>query len=82
MKAILTATRRPMLAGTMTRQELVREAEHAFPYPSPIVQRMIEELRGEMTPLKGNKAMPIIEHVHGEGQCPACGAHLNIDLQG
>lgn len=82
MTVQLTATRRPMLAGNMTRAELVREAEHTFPNPSPIVRRMIEELRGEVHKLSDNNGTPIFPPETHPCQCPSCGAHLHIDLQG
>lgn len=86
MKVHLTAARRPMLAGNMTRAELVREAEHLFPNPSPIVQRMIQELRGDVRPVghEGNHATtPIVPDVMLRAcTCPACGSPLTAELQG
>jgi len=80
MKLHLTAVRRPMLAANMTRAELVREAEHTFINPSPLIRRMIEELRGDR--FLRRRDLPVAPHTAcDEGQCPACGAPINIEIQ-
>ncbi len=69
--------RKPVLAGNMTRAELVREAERLFPYPSPIVQRMIEELRSDRKVVhSGTESMPVGAQQCADDQCPACGARI------
>lgn len=78
----LITKRRPMLASTMTRAELVKEAEHMFPNPSAIVARMIAELRGDLG--QPNDALrkaghPVLPGIDAECRCPACGSSLYIE---
>lgn len=78
MSVHLTAKRRPMVFSNMSRAELVREAEHTFPNPSPIVSAMIQHLAGSVDPRGG---MPVPDEVNGECQCPTCGAHLEVEVK-
>lgn len=69
---------RPMIAANMTTTELLREAHHAFPHPTPIIAAMLERLsktHGEL-----HEALASVPSCQPGGlQCPACGAQLQLE---
>lgn len=74
----LTTINTPVVCRNMTRTELIRAAEHAFPYPSPIIHLMLEHLRGNVEPEAAESSAHKPEDaVH----CPACGAQLQVNLE-
>ena len=82
-KVLLEAARRPLVFGNMTSGELIREAEHTFPNPSPIVKMMLAHLRGEHrhhdksgVPA-GDPQTPSRTVHHEEHQCPTCGGTIS-----
>jgi hypothetical protein len=75
----ITAVDVPVVSNNMTVAELVRAAEHAFPYPSPIIKLMIEKLDAQgyvQFPDQGSGQ----DDPHGVN-CPSCGAALQITLE-
>lgn len=64
----------PVVCSNMTRTELIRAIEHAIPYPAPLMQLILEHLRGHVgEPLSSTPPGPHALH------CPACGAQLQFD---
>jgi len=85
-KVLLEAARRPLVFGNMTTGELIREAEHTFPNPSPIVKMMLAHLRGEHshhnqsgTPAGDLYAPARTMHTE-EHQCPTCGGTISAKV--
>lgn len=66
----------PLVSRNMTRNELVRAAEHAFPNPTLIVHLVLEHLRGHVGEPASSTALP-----PGGLHCPACGAGLQLDME-
>lgn len=81
-KVHLEALHRPLIFGNMTREELVREAEHTFPNPSPIIAAMLTHLRGQHDGKNGDAVgmFPARTVHHEEHQCPACGASVSAKV--
>ena len=85
-KVLLEAARRPLVFGNMTTGELIREAEHTFPNPSPIVKMMLAHLQGEHrhhdrtgTPAGDPHAQACTVHTE-EHQCPTCGGTISAKV--
>lgn len=74
----LTAARRPLVSRTMTRSELLNEAEHVFVNPTPLIALMLAHLRGDE-----ERAMRHVEDQPPAGpdvvNCPSCGAQLHLE---
>ncbi len=69
----LTPAVQPVVSRGMTRTELVRAAEHAFPNPSLIIELMINHLANKPDePQSSHPPGPNAVH------CPACGAELHL----
>jgi hypothetical protein len=66
-----------MVFGNMTRAELVREAEHTFPNPSPIIAAMIAHLAHG----RHEDGLALPTDVQGSCQCPTCGGHLKVEFK-
>lgn len=74
----LTSAIVPVVSNNMTVAELVRAAEHAFPYPSPIIKLMIEKLGNPHARFPDQGSGQADEH---GVNCPSCGAALQITLE-
>ena len=79
MTARLTPVVTPVVARNMTRSELIRAAEHAFPAPSLLLELLLMHLRGELPACGGGdehvqSTVPPTSGLH----CPACGAQLQL----
>lgn len=76
----LTPARRPLVCANMTREELIREAEHTFTSPTPLLALMLAHLRGDAREPQTNAVLPKSSGYKAEGavHCPSCGAQLHI----
>lgn len=83
MDAMLKAARRPLVFGNMTTAELLREAEHTFPNPSPIVDMLLQHLRSDGRTLAAKDGRPAGDPQFEAApcQCPTCGAHLTVEVK-
>lgn len=70
--------RRAMVAGNSTREEIIREAEHVFQQPTPLIKAMLDLLRGDRVDVRHPAKQCTAEPVTGV-HCPACGAVLQFD---
>lgn len=81
----MTTTLRPavraLVASNMTREEVIREAEHVFAKPTPLIDAMLRHLRGEHVSDAWREGGNTIKSVEGDPavNCPCCGAQLHIE---
>lgn len=77
----LSATVRPLVCANMTREELIREAEHVFVSPTPLVALMLAHLRGDAR--TDGVVLPKSSGYKAEGavHCPSCGCQLHINQE-
>jgi hypothetical protein len=67
----------PLVSRGMTRDELIRAAERAFPQPTLIIEMMIRHLEGT----RGEDAISSHPKSAAALHFPACGAQLQLDLE-
>ncbi len=72
----LRAAVRPLVSSNMTTEELLREAEHTFPQPTPIIAALLDKLAEYAdADHSASTTAPEPTALH----CPACGALLHLE---
>lgn len=66
----------PLVSSSMSAEEIIRAAEHAFPAPSPIVALLIQRLADLAFAPTHQGPVSAMHAVN----CPACGGALHIEV--